>query len=29
MKDQGITEALTHDRHFKQAGFIPLLREEQ
>ncbi len=28
MKDQGITEALTHDRHFQQAGFTPLLREE-
>lgn len=25
MKDYGITEALTADRHFEQAGFIPLL----
>lgn len=25
MKDKGITEALTADEHFKQAGFIPLL----
>jgi predicted nucleic acid-binding protein len=28
MENHGITEALTYDRHFKQAGFIPLLREE-
>jgi len=25
MKEQGITEALTADRHFEQAGFVPLL----
>ena len=28
MKDHGLTEALTYDRHFQQAGFLPLLREE-
>ena len=26
MQEQGITEALAHDDHFSQAGFIPLLR---
>jgi predicted nucleic acid-binding protein len=26
MQEQGITEALAHDDHFHQAGFIPLLR---
>ena len=26
MKAGGITEALAHDRHFEQAGFIPLLQ---
>jgi predicted nucleic acid-binding protein len=26
MQEQGITEALAHDDHFYQAGFIPLLR---
>jgi len=26
MDDQGLTEALTADRHFVQAGMIPLLR---
>jgi len=26
MKDEGITEALAHDHHFNQAGFIALLR---
>ena len=26
MQEQGITEALTGDRHFEQAGFQPLLR---
>jgi uncharacterized protein len=26
MQEQGLTEALTHDDHFSQAGFIPLLR---
>lgn len=26
MRDQGITEALTADRHFDQAGFVALLK---
>ena len=26
MQEQSITEALAHDDHFSQAGFIPLLR---
>jgi len=26
MREQGITEALTGDRHFEQAGFIALLK---
>jgi predicted nucleic acid-binding protein len=26
MLSEGITEALTHDHHFEQAGFKPLLR---
>ena len=25
MEEQGLTEALTADRHFEQAGFVPLL----
>jgi len=25
MEDRGITDALTADDHFRQAGFIPLL----
>ncbi len=25
MQDRGVTEALTADRHFEQAGFVPLL----
>jgi len=25
MADEGLTEALTGDRHFEQAGFVPLL----
>ncbi len=25
MKDEGLTEALTGDRHYAQAGFIPLM----
>jgi predicted nucleic acid-binding protein len=29
MTDHGITQALTHDRHFEQAGFVALLREER
>ena len=28
MREQGIQEALTHDRHFAQAGFTPLLRDD-
>jgi len=28
MKEQNISEALSHDKHFGQAGFTPLLREE-
>ena len=28
MKDRGITEALTGDHHFEQAGFVALLRSE-
>jgi predicted nucleic acid-binding protein len=27
MRARGLTEALAHDRHFKQAGFAALLRE--
>ena len=27
MQERGITEALAHDDHFYQAGFIPLLRD--
>ena len=27
MERLGIREALAHDRHFQQAGFVPLLRE--
>jgi predicted nucleic acid-binding protein len=26
MQERGITEALAHDDHFYQAGFVPLLR---
>jgi uncharacterized protein len=26
MSDRGVTAALTHDIHFEQAGFLPLLR---
>ncbi len=26
MESEGVKEVLTHDRHFQQAGFIPLLR---
>jgi hypothetical protein len=25
MEEHGVTEALTADRHFEQAGFVPLL----
>jgi uncharacterized protein len=28
MKDRQVTQALTHDRHFEQAGFEALLRRE-
>ncbi|HUO06730.1 MAG TPA: PIN domain-containing protein [Phycisphaerae bacterium] len=28
MRTMGITDALTHDRHFEQAGFRALLRED-
>lgn len=28
MKERGITEALTYDRHFQQAGFTPLLASQ-
>jgi predicted nucleic acid-binding protein len=28
MDRHGLTEALTHDRHFAQAGFRPLLRSQ-
>jgi predicted nucleic acid-binding protein len=28
MREMGITDALTHDHHFEQAGFRALLREE-
>lgn len=27
MQERGIVEALAHDDHFQQAGFIPLLRD--
>ena len=27
MRERGLTEALAHDQHFVQAGFIALLRE--
>lgn len=27
MREHGVTEALTGDRHFSQAGFVPLLAE--
>lgn len=26
MRDRGLTEALAHDHHFEQAGFVALLR---
>jgi predicted nucleic acid-binding protein len=26
MNELGITEALAHDDHFQQAGFVPLLK---
>lgn len=28
IRKRGIGEVLTHDLHFKQMGFVPLLREE-
>jgi len=27
MSDRGLTEALTSDEHFEQAGFVALLRQ--
>lgn len=27
MQERGLTEALAHDDHFQQAGFLPLLRD--
>ena len=27
MQDSGLKEALSHDHHFEQAGFVPLLKE--
>ncbi|MCW6037133.1 hypothetical protein K4A83_12760 [Spirulina subsalsa FACHB-351] len=27
MEKYGITEALAYDKHFEQAGFVPLLRD--
>lgn len=29
MQERGLTDALTFDRHFRQAGFRPLLREQE
>jgi predicted nucleic acid-binding protein len=29
MRERGLTEVLTHDRHFEQIGFIALLRRGQ
>jgi predicted nucleic acid-binding protein len=28
MGDRGLTEALTSDEHFEQAGFVALLRQK-
>ena len=28
MRDEGLTGVLTHDRHFEQEGFLPLLRAD-
>ncbi|HET7231299.1 MAG TPA: PIN domain-containing protein [Longimicrobium sp.] len=28
MEERGITEALTSDHHFRQAGFVPLMRSD-
>lgn len=28
MRERGLTEALAHDQHFEQAGFVALLRGE-
>ena len=29
MRDRGLTEALTEDHHFEQAGFVALLKESR
>jgi predicted nucleic acid-binding protein len=29
MRERGISDALTGDDHFRQAGFVPLLRQSQ
>lgn len=29
MKEQGISEALAYDRHFAQAGYIAVMRDEE
>jgi predicted nucleic acid-binding protein len=29
MEDRGVTEALTADRHFREAGFTPLLVDDK
>ena len=29
MRERGVSEALAHDHHFEQAGFVALLRSEQ
>jgi hypothetical protein len=28
MRDEGLSEALTADRHFEQAGFVPLMKQD-
>lgn len=28
MQDRGLTQALSHDRHFQQAGFVALLSDD-
>lgn len=29
MQDRGVTDALTHDRHFEQAGFRAMMRDSE